>query len=70
MYSYPDEYVLDPFAGSFTSVITAKKLGRIGVGIELNKDMFGKSSMQNIIKCLEPELFDKKNINISEINLL
>ncbi len=70
MYSYPDEYVLDPFAGSFTSVITAKKLGRIGVGIELNKDMFGKTTMQNITKHLQPELFDKKTVNISEINLL
>jgi len=46
MFSYPDEYVLDPFGGSFTSVITAKQLGRIGVGIELNKEMFGKSSMK------------------------
>jgi len=70
MYSYPNEYVLDPFGGSFTSVITAKKLGRIGVGIELNKEMFGKSSMQNLIKSLQPESFNTKNIQISEINLL
>jgi DNA modification methylase len=70
MYSYPNEYVLDPFGGSFTSVITAKKLGRIGVGIELNKEMFGKSSMQNLINSLQPELFNTKNIQISEIDLL
>ena len=70
MYSYPDEYVLDPFGGSFTSVITAKKLGRIGVGIELNKEMFGKSSMQNLMKYLQPEFFNTKNIKISEIDLL
>ncbi|HPY76131.1 MAG TPA: site-specific DNA-methyltransferase [Planctomycetota bacterium] len=70
MYSYPNEYVLDPFGGSFTSVITAKKLDRIGVGIELNKEMFGKSSMQNLIKSLQPELFNTKNIKISEIDLL
>ena len=70
MYSYPNEYVLDPFGGSFTSVITAKKLGRIGVGIELNKEMFGKSSMQNLIKSLQPELFNTQNIKISEIDLL
>lgn len=69
MYSYPNEYVLDPFGGSFTSVITAKKLGRIGVGIELNKEMFGKSSMQNLIKSLQPDLFNTKNIQISEIDL-
>ncbi len=70
MFSYPDEYVLDPFGGSFTSVITAKQLGRIGVGIELNKEMFRKSSMQNLIKSLQPQLFDTKNIQISEINIL
>jgi len=70
MYSYPNEYVLDPFGGSFTSVITAKKLDRIGVGIELNKEMFGKSSIQNLIKSLQPELFNTKNIKISEIDLL
>lgn len=70
MYSYPNEYVLDPFGGSFTSVITAKKLGRIGIGIELNKEMFGKSSMQNLMKSLQPELFNTQNIKISEIDLL
>jgi DNA modification methylase len=70
MFSYPKEYVLDPFAGSFTTVITAKRLNRIGIGIELNKEMFGKSSMQNLTKSLQPELFNMKNINISEINLL
>jgi len=70
MFSYPDEYVLDPFGGSFTSVITAKQLGRIGVGIELNKEMFGKSSMKNLIKSLQPQLFNTENIKISEIDLL
>ena len=70
MFSYPYEIVLDPFGGSFTSVIAAKNLGRIGVGIELNKEMFGKSSMQNLKKMLQPELFNTKNIKISEIDLL
>lgn len=70
MYSYPNEYVLDPFAGSFTSVIMAKKLNRIGVGIELNKEMFGKSSMLNLMKSLQDDLFNKKEIKISEIDLL
>ena len=70
MFSYPDETVLDPFGGSFTSVIAAKQLGRIGIGIELNKEMFGKSSMQNLLKALQPQIFDTDNIQISEINLL
>jgi DNA modification methylase len=70
MFSYHNELVLDPFGGSFTSVIAAKKLGRIGVGIELNREMFGKSSLQNLQKSLTPELFNNKKTQISEINLL
>jgi DNA modification methylase len=70
MFSYPDEIILDPFGGSFTSVITAKQLGRIGVGIELNKEMFGKSSMQNLKKALQPQIFNESKMQISEINLL
>lgn len=70
MFSYPDEYVLDPFGGSFTSVIISKQLGRIGVGIELNKEMFGKSSMQNLNKTLQPQLFNPKSIKISEFDLI
>lgn len=70
MFSYPNEYVLDPFAGSFTSVITAKQLGRIGVGIELNKEMFGKSSLQNLSNSLLPRIFNQENVQISEIDLL
>ena len=44
------EIVLDPFAGSFTSAIEAVKLGRVGVGIELNKKSFRKAILQNIKK--------------------
>ena len=51
-FSYPGELVLDPFAGSFTTAIVAKKLKRIGVGIELNKQMFRKSIVKNIDKKL------------------
>lgn len=51
-FSYPNEIVLDPFAGSFTTAIVAKRLGRIGVGIELNKQMFRKSIIKNIDKKL------------------
>lgn len=39
-FSYAGEKVLDPFAGSFTTVIVAHKLNRIGIGIEINKVMF------------------------------
>ncbi|HCY17834.1 MAG: Modification methylase BslI [Candidatus Nomurabacteria bacterium GW2011_GWF2_35_12] len=65
MYSYKGEKVLDPFGGSFTSIIIAKKLDRIGIGIELNKRMFREASLKNIKKNLLT-LFDKKDIKISE----
>ena len=50
MFSYPNEKVLDPFAGSFTSAIVAHKLNRIGIGIEVNKELFKTSIMNNIKK--------------------
>lgn len=39
-FSYKGDVVLDMFGGSFTSPIAAKKLDRIGVGVELRKDLF------------------------------
>ncbi len=61
MFSYPADIVLDPFAGSFTSVIAAVQNNRIGVGIELNKTMFYESSMKNLENKLPEE-------NISEFD--
>jgi DNA modification methylase len=66
MFSYPGEMVLDPFGGSFTSVIAAKQLGRIGVGIELNKNMFGKSSIEYLRMMLPSSIFG--NVKISELD--
>jgi site-specific DNA-methyltransferase (adenine-specific) len=36
LYSYPDDLVLDPFVGSGTTVVAARKLGRPSVGVEIN----------------------------------
>lgn len=70
MFSYKGDLVLDPFGGSFTTVISAKKLDRIGIGIELNKEMFGESSLKNIRNNFQPSLISKNSFGISELNLL
>jgi site-specific DNA-methyltransferase (adenine-specific) len=36
IYSYPGDLVLDPFAGSGTTLVAAKKLGRRSLGVEIN----------------------------------
>ena len=51
-FSYPNEIVLDPFGGSFTTPIVANRLDRIGVGIEINKERFRDSILKNISKKL------------------
>ncbi len=38
LYSYPDDLVLDPFLGSGTTVAAARRLGRRGVGVEINPE--------------------------------
>jgi len=67
-FSYNDEFVLDPFGGSFTTAIVAKKLGRIGIGIELNKKMFRDCVITNIRKNFTKDLFFEKELIISEID--
>ncbi len=47
-FSYVNEKVLYPFAGSFTTPIVAKNLERIGIGIELNKTMFEEAIINKI----------------------
>jgi len=51
-FSYVGEIVLDPFGGSMTSIISAYKNNRIGIGIELNKARFRMSILQNLKKHL------------------
>jgi len=61
-FSYPNEVVLDPFAGSFTTAIVAHNLGRIGLDIELNKDRFRDAILKNINTKLG-ELYSKITVS-------
>lgn len=38
--SNPGDIILDPFSGSFTTSAVATRLGRVGVGIELNEEYY------------------------------
>jgi len=57
-YSYKGDIVLDMFSGSFTTAIQASKLDRIGIGIELRKDLFEECIKTNILnnECLFTEI--------------
>ena len=59
-YSYKGDIVLDMFSGSFTTAIEANKLERIGIGIELRKDLFEDCIKTNITnnQCLFTEIID------------
>jgi DNA modification methylase len=64
-FSFPGDMVLDPFGGSFTSCISAYNLGRVGVGCEINKDMYRNA----IISKINSETnFLNNDINYFELN--
>ena len=67
LFTYKGEKVLDPFAGSYTSPIVASKLGRIGIGIELNKKMYGEAII-NRINSESSNLFDN-DVNFDQFDL-
>jgi DNA modification methylase len=64
-FSYPGDVVLDPFAGSFTTCIVAKLCGRIGLGSEINKEIYRNA----IISKIESETnFLTNDQNFEELN--
>lgn len=42
-YTSPGDWILDPFCGSGTSLVEARKLGRNSLGIELNHEVYVKT---------------------------
>jgi DNA modification methylase len=63
-YSYKGDTVLDMFGGSFTTPIVAHKLGRIGIGMELRKDLFAECIRTNLLSHACD--FDELNLPIPE----
>jgi site-specific DNA-methyltransferase (adenine-specific) len=47
-YSKPGDTVLDPTAGSFASVFTAERLGRIGIGVEKDEAFYKKAHERSL----------------------
>lgn len=67
-FSYQGDIVLDPFAGSFTTPIVAQRMGRIGIGIEMNKKAFREIIIKNIKKKL-PQTFFEEEATIAEYTI-
>lgn len=53
VFSGVNEAVLDPFAGSFTTAIEALRLGRNGIGIELNRTLFRDAVLKRFTSILK-----------------
>jgi DNA modification methylase len=51
----PNDIVLDPFVGSGTTCVAAKKLGRHYIGIDINPEYckYAEERVKNVIPILE-----------------
>lgn len=58
MFSFADEVVLDPFAGSGTTIRAAMELGRRGVGYEINQEF--RQAMQVRLGLHQPSLYQER----------
>ena len=47
LYTYPEDLVLDPFVGSGTTLVAAKRLGRRSLGVEINP-VFCELAVRNL----------------------
>lgn len=69
MFSFVGETVLDPFAGSGTTLLAANNLGRNSIGYELNKDF--KLIIQDKLASVDKLIItEDKNIQISSFDVL
>ena len=55
LFTDPDDVVIDPCAGSGSSLLAAANMGRRAYGFEIKKDFYRKA--QKLIKNVQPKLF-------------
>ncbi|MCK4614942.1 MAG: thermonuclease family protein [Thermoplasmata archaeon] len=62
MFTFPGETVLDPFLGSGTTTLAARRLGRNSIGYEMNKDYL--SIIKEKVGISQKGLFEKTDFKI------
>lgn len=69
-YSKPDEWVLDQFMGSGTTLVEAKLLGRNAVGVDINPQSVSISETNLKFQCESKSKIFIKNGNATDLNYI